>query len=108
MTVIPAAALQRGPNGPFVYVVVDDTAELRTVVPGTTDAGRTAILSGVSVGERIITAGLDRLRPGAKVVVEVAAEKSAATADAPKNSAAGKRNSPGDVAETRSTVKSAD
>lgn len=69
--VIPTAAVQRGPNGPFVYVVKDDdTVDLRPVIPGAAEAGRTAIASGVNVGECVVTAGLDRLRPGAPVTYE--------------------------------------
>jgi len=77
---IPASALQRGPNGPYVYIVQpDDTVELRTVIPGDTEAGRTEIVSGVAEGDRVVTAGLDRLRPGAKVSTgETKTEKAAA------------------------------
>jgi multidrug efflux system membrane fusion protein len=65
---IPAAALQRGVQGLFVYVVKDDsTVSVRTVRPGPTDDGRIAIENGVAEGERVAVDGLDRLREGARV-----------------------------------------
>ncbi|HUQ70328.1 MAG TPA: MdtA/MuxA family multidrug efflux RND transporter periplasmic adaptor subunit [Planctomycetaceae bacterium] len=66
--VVPGAAVQRGPNGTFVYVVAsDDTVELRNVAVSASEGGQTAIVKGLSAGEIVVTAGLDRLRPGAPV-----------------------------------------
>jgi multidrug efflux system membrane fusion protein len=67
-TVLPAAAIQRGPQGTFVYVVTpDDTAALRPVEVETT-MGETAIIArGVAVGERVVSDGQNQLRPGSKV-----------------------------------------
>jgi multidrug efflux system membrane fusion protein len=66
--VVPSAAVQRGPNGPFVYVVTpEETVELRPVAVSATEGNETAISTGVSVGETVVTSGLDRLQPGAKV-----------------------------------------
>jgi multidrug efflux system membrane fusion protein len=65
---IPAAALQRGVQGEFVYVVKDDsTVSVRTVRPGPTEGGRIAVEDGIAEGERVATDGLDRLREGARV-----------------------------------------
>jgi multidrug efflux system membrane fusion protein len=65
---VPAAALQRGVQGLFVYVVKDDsTVSVRPVRPGPTDDGRVAIENGVAEGERVAVDGLDRLREGARV-----------------------------------------
>ena len=67
-TVVPAAAVQRGAQGMFVYVVKPDgTATMRPVKLGPTEGQRVAIESGVSPGERVVTDGVDRLREGAKV-----------------------------------------
>lgn len=66
--VVPGAAVQRGPNGTFVYVVREnDTVELRPVIVQATEGGETAIASGLSPGDLVVTAGLDRLRPDAAV-----------------------------------------
>lgn len=65
---VPAAALQRGVQGPFVYVVKDDrTVTVRPVRPGPAEDGRVAIEDGIAEGERVAVDGLDRLREGARV-----------------------------------------
>ena len=67
---IPAAAIQRGAQGIFVYVVKDDqTVTMRQVKPGPTEADMTAIESGLAAGERVVIDGVDRLREGARVQV---------------------------------------
>lgn len=67
---IPAAALQRGVQGEFVYVVKEDsTVSVRPIRPGPAEGGRIAVESGIAEGERVATDGLDRLREGARVEV---------------------------------------
>jgi multidrug efflux system membrane fusion protein len=69
--VLPARALQTGPNGQFVYVVKPDmTVEVRKVVVARTD-GDNAVLAGegVAKGEKVVTRGALRLAPGAKVSI---------------------------------------
>jgi len=79
---IPSAALQRGVQGLFVYVVREDsTVTVRPVKPGPDDGGRIAIESGVAAGERVAVDGLDRLREGARVEV---ASRQAPNAEAKK------------------------
>jgi len=65
---VPSAAVQRGPTTMFVYVVTsDDTVELRNVIPGPSEGGETTIESGLEPGEIVVTDGLDKLQPKAKV-----------------------------------------
>jgi multidrug efflux system membrane fusion protein len=67
---IPSAALQRGSQGSFVYVVKEDnTVSVRPVKLGPADAERVAVESGLAEGERVVTDGMDRLREGARVQV---------------------------------------
>ena len=67
---VPTAAVQLGPNGNFVYVVKDDgTVTVRKITIGPADASNTAITTGLSIGEKVVIDGADRLREGAKVVV---------------------------------------
>jgi multidrug efflux system membrane fusion protein len=69
---IPSAALQRGSQGSFVYVVKEDnTVSVRPVKLGPADAERVAVESGLAEGERVVTDGMDRLREGARVQVGV-------------------------------------
>jgi multidrug efflux system membrane fusion protein len=66
--IVPGAAVQRGKDGTFVYVVKSDqTVEVRPVVLGPSAGGHTAIASGVAVGEQVVTDGVDKLRAGSAV-----------------------------------------
>ena len=66
--VIPSAALQRSPQGSYLYVVKpDSTVELRPVEVKYTEGDQTAISKGVAAGEVVVTDGIEKLRPGAKV-----------------------------------------
>jgi membrane fusion protein, multidrug efflux system len=78
---VPAAAIQRGAQGIFVYVVREDqTVTMRQVKPGPSEAEMTAIETGLAAGERVVIDGVDRLREGAKV--QVADKRGAAPAAA--------------------------
>jgi multidrug efflux system membrane fusion protein len=69
-TVVPAAAIQRGASGAFVFVVnADHTVSMRTVTLGQTQDDRVAIASGVKPGDTVVVDGADRLRDGARVVL---------------------------------------
>ena len=82
-TVVPAAAVQTGQKGPFIFVAKEDgTAEMRPVVPGITFEEITVISEGIKPGETVVTDGQLRLSPGAKLDVKNAAEKGAAPAPA--------------------------
>ncbi len=66
--VIPSAAVQRGPEGPFVYVAKpDSTVELRRIVTGPTQGTETSIQTGLSLGDMVVTDGVDKLQPGSKI-----------------------------------------
>ena len=67
--VVPTAAIQLGAPGSYVYVVntSDSTVSVRVVKTGPSDGQRTAILSGLELGETVATDGVDRLYDGAKV-----------------------------------------
>jgi multidrug efflux system membrane fusion protein len=67
---IPAVAIQRGPQGIFVYVVKEDqTADVRSITVGTIEANQASIDSGLAEGERVVVDGVDKLRAGSKVKV---------------------------------------
>jgi multidrug efflux system membrane fusion protein len=67
---VPTSAIQRGAPGTYVYVInADNTVSVRQVSTGPVDGNITAINSGLSAGERVVTDGTDRLRDGVKVLV---------------------------------------
>ncbi len=69
-TVVPSAAVQRGAQGLFVYVVKpDSTVTMRAVKLGPVNGPLTAVEEGLQPGDEVVTDGIDRLREGAKVAV---------------------------------------
>jgi len=90
--VVPATAIQRGPQGPFVYVVgQDQTAEMRPVTVTLTENGETLLEKGVEVGETVVIDGSSRLQPGSKVSFR---DKPATAAEGQAPAASGSENSP--------------
>ncbi len=70
VTVIPTGAVQRGPNGTFVYVIKDDdSAAMRPIVVQKQDETQTVVKSGVEPNERVVTTGFVRLTDGSKVSI---------------------------------------
>jgi multidrug efflux system membrane fusion protein len=68
--VIPAAAVQRGDNGTFVYVARSDgTAEMRPLELGPVTGGKATIRSGLQPGEAVVVEGIDKLIPGGKITI---------------------------------------
>ncbi len=66
--VTPAASLQNGPNGQYVFVVrPDQTVELRDVKVARTEGDDAVIASGLAPGDTVVTAGQLRLAPGVHV-----------------------------------------
>lgn len=66
--VVPAVAVQRGPQGTFVYVVGSDkTAQMKPVTVGLMTGGQAVIEKGLAGGEQIVIEGQNQLRPGGKV-----------------------------------------
>jgi membrane fusion protein, multidrug efflux system len=81
--VMPGSAVRRGaPNGvvsTFVYIVnADRTVSVRAVTLGAADGERVAVTKGLAAGDVVVTAGGDRLRDGAEVVLPGAAAPAAA------------------------------
>lgn len=67
-TVINSAAIQRGTQGTFVYVMKpDQTVTVRQIKTGPAQGDAIAIDTGIAPGELIVIDGTDKLREGAKV-----------------------------------------
>jgi membrane fusion protein, multidrug efflux system len=65
---VPNEAIQRGAQGPFVYVVKPDkTVELRKIAPGPTESGVTAVRDGVAAGDALIVDGADKVQERSRV-----------------------------------------
>ena len=70
VTVIPTSAVQRGPNGTFVYVVsADNKAQMRPITVRKQDETQTVVASGVAPGDRVVTTGFVQLTDGKAVTI---------------------------------------
>ncbi len=68
--VIPAQAVQNGPEGQYVYVVGDDMlAQMRRIKVQRTDADRAIVAHGLARDERVVTRGQLRLGPKTRVTI---------------------------------------
>jgi membrane fusion protein, multidrug efflux system len=69
--IVPTGAVQRGPNGAFVYLLVDDkSVSMRPVTVGVQDEIETVVINGLSEGDRVVTTGFTRLADGSEVSVQ--------------------------------------
>ena len=70
VVVIPTGAVQRGPNGTFVYVVKDDdSVSVRPITVQKQDETQTVISKGLEAPERVVTTGFVRLTDGTRVAI---------------------------------------
>jgi multidrug efflux system membrane fusion protein len=92
-TVIPAAAIQRGPQGTYVFVAkADNTADIRPVTVAFTQDNLANIATGLSPSEVVVTDGQDKLQAGSKI--EVRQTKPSGTPQpAPSTTPSGKQGS---------------
>jgi membrane fusion protein, multidrug efflux system len=66
--VVPAAAVQRGPQGTFVYAVKsDNTVEVRPVTVALTQNNLSAISQGLESTDTVVTDGQDKLQAGTRI-----------------------------------------
>jgi membrane fusion protein, multidrug efflux system len=77
VVVVPSSAVQRGPTGPYVYVLGEgDKVSLKPVTIGQQDEMNAVITSGLEAGVKVVTTGFTRLTDGAKVTATEASEQS--------------------------------
>ncbi len=68
---VPPTAMQRGPQGSYVYIVKDEsTVSRRPVVAGHEDESIAVVTAGLQPGDRVVTDGASRLMDGSKVKVQ--------------------------------------
>jgi multidrug efflux system membrane fusion protein len=101
-TLVPTAAIQRGEQGTFVYVVKpDETVSAQPVTLGPTTPQEIVATKGVDPGAMVVTDGADRLKDGAKVKLAAAQPQAGNRAGGP---ATGEKqqptSAPGNAAKT--------
>ena len=86
VVVVPTPAVQRGPDGAFVYVVKDDKVAMTKVTTGRQTEAVTVLSAGLTPQADVVTTGFTRLTDGAKVSVSrpaPAGDKPAPAGDKP-------------------------
>ena len=72
----PASAIQRGPEGSFVYVVdANNTVQMRPVKVALTQGAIVVIASGLQAGDRVVTDGQEKLQAGSRVAPQAPARQ---------------------------------
>lgn len=105
---VPQAAVLRGAQGFYVYVVNDDnTVGTRVVTPGAIDEGWMAVEGPLKPGEKVVIDGTDRLRDGAKVELIAADPKQRAGASAPAGGSRRHRRGADEPASAASAARAA-
>src|SRR3989454_11971594 len=68
LTVVPAAAIQRGPQGTYVYAAGNDnTAKIRTVTIAQSAGNSVGLSAGLNPGDVVVIDGQDKLQDGTKI-----------------------------------------
>ncbi len=70
VVVVPTPAVQRGPSGNYVFVVLaDNRVAQRAITTGLQTDAQSVVLTGLGAGERVVTTGFSRLQDGGRVIV---------------------------------------
>jgi multidrug efflux system membrane fusion protein len=78
LSLVPLAAIQRGPQGTYVYVVGDgNTVKIQPITVAQTTGGTVGISDGLHAGQVVVTDGQDKLQDGTKVIPNTAPTGSA-------------------------------
>jgi multidrug efflux system membrane fusion protein len=91
LVIVPASAIQRGPQGTYVYVVQSgNTAKIQTVTIAQTTANTVGLSAGLNAGDVVVVDGQDKLQDGSQI------NPTTAPAAAPnaRNANAGQQPSP--------------
>lgn len=89
---IPAAAVQRGTQGTYVYALKqDNTVESRTVKVALTEGLIAIIDSGLSPGDQVVTDGQEKLQPGSRVAVQTPGQQPGQAPPSGRPTGAGRR-----------------
>jgi multidrug efflux system membrane fusion protein len=68
VTLVPASAIQQNGQASFVYVIQNNSAHMRSVRPGVTNAGMTQV-DGINPGDVVANSSFDKLQDNVPIVV---------------------------------------
>jgi multidrug efflux system membrane fusion protein len=84
LTIVPAAAIQRGPQGTYVYAAgADNTAKIRVVTIAQTAGDSVGLSAGLNSGDVVVIDGQDKLQDGTRINPSSAAGASGAGRGSP-------------------------
>ena len=90
LVIVPASAIQRGPQGTYVYVVQSgNTAKIQTATIALTTANSVGLSAGLNAGDVVVVDGQDKLQDGSQVN-----PSAAPAAPSAQNANAGQQSSP--------------
>ena len=67
--VVPPAAIQRGPSGPYVFIATGGTVKRQPVTVGHEDEQWSIVTAGLGAGDKVVIDGASRLSDGTKIAV---------------------------------------
>jgi multidrug efflux system membrane fusion protein len=68
VTIVPTTAIQRGPQGTYVYLAENDsTVKIRPVSVALSSGNSVGITNGVQPGDNVVVDGQDKLQDGSKI-----------------------------------------
>jgi membrane fusion protein, multidrug efflux system len=68
LVIVPASAIQRGPQGTYVYVVRNgNTAKIQTITIAQTTANSVGLSAGLNAGDVVVVDGQDKLQDGSQI-----------------------------------------
>tara|TARA_B100000925_G_scaffold283539_1_gene257542 strand:- start:480 stop:941 length:462 start_codon:yes stop_codon:yes gene_type:complete len=65
--IVPEESILTAKDYSYVFLVEEDIAKLKKVETGITNEGKTEILKGIEVGDKIVTLGHEKLKDGSKI-----------------------------------------
>jgi multidrug efflux system membrane fusion protein len=68
VTLIPTSAIQHNGESAFVYIIQNDTAQIRNIQTGVSDGGQTAV-TGINPGDVLANSSFDKLQNNSKITV---------------------------------------
>ena len=66
---VPESSVTVQGKSAFVYVVKNNIVERRNITTGKRNFGKVSVLSGISVGEKVVSEGVSKIRDKAKVKI---------------------------------------
>lgn len=84
VTIVPSPAIQRGPQGTYVYLVQkDNTVKIQNVTLALSTSNSVGISAGLQPGDTVVTDGQDKLQDGSKIEAHAATGDSGNTQGQP-------------------------